>query len=107
MSKSMPGFILGIIGGILGIILGITMLAGGAMTAFIPTVGAIMGSLGIGLGIWYIVSGALVVWFSTWMRDSKKCKNGGIWTLVLSVIGSGGILGLAGGIFGIVQGSKK
>lgn len=108
MANSTVGFILGLIGGILGIIGGIVVLTiGGAATflAMLP-IGKLFGALYTVLGIWYTISGALVIWFSTWMRDPKRCRNGGIWTLILSVIGSGGILGIIGGIFGIVQGGK-
>lgn len=107
MGESKPGFILGLIGGIIGILVGILMMTlGGAFFAFLEEMTALVGGLYMGLGIWYLITGALVIWFSTWMKDPKKCRLGGIWTLVFSVIGSGGILGLVGGILGIVQGGK-
>jgi len=107
MGKSIPGFILGLIGGIIGVISGLMIfsLRSFALLATLP-IGKLFGTAYIALGIWYLVTGALVIWFSTWMKNEEKCKSGGIWTLILSVIGSGGILGLIGGIFGIVQGSK-
>ncbi|MEM2089881.1 MAG: hypothetical protein QXL88_02210 [Candidatus Pacearchaeota archaeon] len=113
MGNSTAGFILGLIGGILGIIWGIVIAvlakAIGVLSSVMPVANLFRGS-GLAMsiiGIWYIISGALVILFSTWMKNPEKCTTGGILTLIFSIIGSGGLLGLIGGIFGIVQGKKK
>ena len=108
MGKSTAGFVLGLIGGILGILAGIGIaIGGGALAALNPLAGYLGATASLAFGIWYISSGILVIIFSLWMKNPKKCRMGGILTLIFSVVGSGGLLGLIGGILGIVAGGKK
>ena len=108
MGASKTGFILGLIGGIFGILAGILFVAGGLWMARLAPfkVPGIFSGTYTGIGIWWIISAVLVIVFSSWMKVPEKCKIGGILTLIFSVIGGGTILGMIGGIFGIVEGSK-
>ena len=107
MASSKPGYILALIGGILGVFMSLVFL-----TIFI-----IAFSLAEipGASIWVIIlifvylaaTGGLTIWGGTLMRDPKTTEKGGIIALIFSVIGSGNILGIVGGILGIVEGGKE
>lgn len=110
MGTSKAGFILGLIGGILGILSGLIVAVFSKHASLLANLSPAFGvarSIGMIVAIWSIISGALVIWFSTWMKKEEKCFTGGLLTLIFSIIGSGTILGIVGGILGIVEGKKK
>ncbi len=100
MSLSKAGFILSLIGGILGIVMSLAI--GLFSIAFFATEQAIVGVIMLLLGLYGVVTGVLVLLGGVWMRSPRTRKRGAIIALIFGVIGSGGILGLIGGILGLV-----
>jgi hypothetical protein len=109
MAASKAGFILALIGGIIGIIMGLIITLGGSFFSGLAAIGggtALPGTIFMLLGIYTIISSIVVIIGGVWMNNPEKCKKGAIVTLIFSVIGGGGLLGIIGGILGLVASGK-
>tara|TARA_Y100000310_G_scaffold342813_1_gene447582 strand:- start:990 stop:1427 length:438 start_codon:yes stop_codon:yes gene_type:complete len=104
MGTTKAGFVLALIGGVIGVLAGLAL---AVMAFFVVPVGEpSIDWTNFGVGIYFIISGILVILGGAWMKNPEKCTKGGVVALIFSIIGSGGIFGLIGGIIGIVKGKK-
>ena len=107
MKSSKPGYILALIGGILGIFMSIIFLVLFLVAFSFAEVPVASIWIIVLIFVYLATTGGLTIWGGTLMRDPKTTEKGGIIALIFSVIGSGNILGIVGGILGIVEGGKK
>jgi len=106
MKSSKPGYILALIGGILGIFISVVFLIMFlAFSSYNELPGLALTIMIIGF-VYSVVTGSLTIWGGTLMRNPKTTEKGGIIALIFSIVGSGNILGMVGGILGIIEGGN-
>lgn len=105
MVKSIPGFILALIGGIILIangsmylLVGIFGFTFGALTEIIAT------TILIVFGIFFAICGVLTLLGGLWMRKAQTCKKGGLFALIFGILGGFSIIGVVGAILAIIGG---
>src|SRR6056297_2401352 len=98
MKSSKPGYILALIGGILGIFMSIIFLVLFLVAFSFAEMPGISLWLVVVIFLYSAATGGLTILGGTLMRKPKTTEKGGIIALIFSIIGSGNILGIVGGI---------
>lgn len=109
VSRPMVAFALSLVGGMISLIVGVWFFVLGL--AIHPKYGAFIMQLGgykiyqyqaLGVGLWFLVAAVFVIVGSI-MIDIRpeKHRKWGIITLVFSILGGGGVLGIIGGALAI------
>ena len=111
LNKPTAAYWLSMIGGILGLILAIIVTIGLGLLGFLTFSDAEYGFAGfyalgliwVVLGVWMFVTSILIIVFARRLNaNPMQHSKYGVYIIILSIIGVGGILGLIGGILALV-----
>ena len=111
LNKPTAAYWLSMIGGILGLLLAIIVTIGLGLLGFLTFSDAeygFAGFYGLGLiwvvfGVWMFVTSILIIVFARRLNaNPMQHSKYGVYIIILSIIGVGGLLGLIGGILALV-----